>query len=92
MDYTGVILLLLSNTFLVTALQEANHEYQWESAFVVVLLVVSAVTWVLFLAWSRKITDVQELREPIFPWRFMQSRVRIALLMWVYPVLCHSGP
>ncbi|KAL8917522.1 MAG: hypothetical protein Q9172_005810 [Xanthocarpia lactea] len=80
-DYLGTVLLLLSTTFLVTALQEADNEYGWNSAFIVTLLVMSGVAWLLFLSWSRKITDDQNFREPVFPWRLVQSRVRIGLLL-----------
>ena len=81
-DFVGTTLLLSATVFLVTAFEEAGVQYQWHSAFIIAVLVVSAVSWIAFLAWSRKITHMEGLREPVFPWRFVESRVCMALLVY----------
>lgn len=80
-DFLGTGLLLSATILLVAPLEEADVTYAWDSAFVIVLLIVSGISWIGFLFWSRKVTRGSGAREPVFPWRFMQSRVRIGLLL-----------
>lgn len=81
-DFLGTALLLSATIFLVTALEEADVQYAWDSAFVIVVLALSAISWIAFLAWSRRVTRIEGKREPVFPWRFVTSRVCIGLLMY----------
>jgi ABC-type uncharacterized transport system permease subunit len=80
-DFLGTALLLSATILLVTVLEETGWNYAWGSAFSIVLLVVSVVSWALFLGWSYKITKEDGVREAVFPWRFMQNRVCIGLLL-----------
>ncbi|KAL4936753.1 hypothetical protein BDV06DRAFT_216420 [Aspergillus oleicola] len=80
-DILGSGMLLVATTLLVTALEEANHEFEWNSAFTIVLFVVSGVTWILFLVWERWITLYSEYVEPVFPWRFAENRVCVGMLL-----------
>lgn len=80
-DFLGTALLLVATTLLVAALEEAGGQYDWNSAFVIACLTISGLSWVAFLAWSWKITRAEGDMEPIFPWRFLQSRVRMGMLM-----------
>lgn len=80
-DFLGSILLLIATVFLVAALEEAGTRFPWRSPFVITLLTVSGVLWVVFLAWERKVTRASRLREPVFPWRFIQSRVWIGMML-----------
>lgn len=80
-DFPGTGLLLAATTLLVAALEEADLTYPWDSAFVIVLLIISVISWIGFLSWSWKATRATGLREPVFPWRFMQSRIRVGLLL-----------
>lgn len=73
-DFLGTTLLLSATVLLVTALEEVGVQYRWKSAFVIVLLVVSALSWIAFFAWSRRITRLEGVREPIFLWKFLESR------------------
>ena len=34
-----------------------------------------------FLLWERRVTPFDDPREPVFPWRFVQSRVWIGMLL-----------
>ena len=79
-DYLGTFLLLVMTVTLVAVLQETAIQYRWDSAFAIVLLIISGFSWILFLAWSWKSTRTEGVREPVFPWRFAQSRICIGLL------------
>lgn len=82
-DFIGTALLLIASILLVAALEEAAHGYQWDSPLVVTFLVISTVSWPIFILWERRITKADGIQEPIFPWRFLQSRVRIGMIMLV---------
>lgn len=77
----GTALLLSASVLLVTVLQETGTEYKWHSAFAIIVLIVSGLSWLAFLGWSWKVTRDQDVREPVLPWRLIQSRVCIGLLM-----------
>lgn len=80
-DFLGTALLLSATVLLVTALEETGIQFQWKSPFVITILVLSALSWIAFFAWSERITSAEKSREPVFPWRFVQSRVCIGLLL-----------
>lgn len=67
-DFLGTALLLCATTLLVTALEEANVQYEWSSGFIIAILILSALSWIAFLAWFKFITRSEGVREPIFPW------------------------
>ncbi|ROW15682.1 hypothetical protein VPNG_02121 [Cytospora leucostoma] len=81
LDSFGAALLLLATLFLVAALEEADVDYPWKSSFVIALLTISGLSWVGFLLWSWHTTSQAGFREPIFPWRFVQNRVLIGMLL-----------
>ncbi|GAB1210878.1 hypothetical protein APSETT445_009678 [Aspergillus pseudonomiae] len=80
-DMLGSSLLLIATVCLVAALEEANQAYEWKSPFTIVMLVISGVTWVLFLAWERRVTLTSTQVEPVFPWRFVHNRVWVGMLV-----------
>ena len=85
-DFLGSAFLLLATLSLVAAVEEAGLSHGWRSAFVITLLVVSGVLWTAFLLWERYITQRDNLPgaiEPVFPWRFVQNRVWMGMLMYV---------
>lgn len=86
LDLIGAILLLIATLSLVAALEEADVNYLWKSAFVITLLTISGTCWIAFLIWSHRITSRErsQLREPVFPWRFVQSRVLGGMLLYVH--------
>lgn len=85
LDLVGAILLLIATLFLVAALEEADVNYPWKSAFVITLLTISGLCWIAFLIWSRRITlRERSLREPVLPWRFVQNRVMVGMLLYVH--------
>ena len=80
-DFPGAFLLLVATVFLVAALEEAGDPFPWKSAFVVTLLTISGIAWMAFLLWERRVTPLDDPREPVFPWQFVQSRVWIGMLL-----------
>lgn len=80
-DLLGSSLLLVATILLVTALEEANEEYTWNSAFTIVLLIISGLAWIAFLLWERRVTLYSKHIEPVFPWRFVCNRVWVGMLL-----------
>ncbi|TVY91258.1 Efflux pump [Lachnellula willkommii] len=79
-DGLGAMLLLGAGVLLITALQQAADGKSFAAAVVLPLLVISGVMWVAFVGWSWFVTTKRTLPEPIFPWRFIKSRVCIGLV------------
>jgi len=86
LDLVGTVLLLAASVLVVTALQQAGNAHSWASPLVITCLVTSVISWISFFAWSWYITTrkTQSGREPVFPWRFVQSRVRIGMLISIF--------
>jgi hypothetical protein len=86
LDLVGAVLLLASSVLLVTGLQQAGNPYRWDSPLIVTCLVLSTLAWISFFAWSRYTTAREKPggREPVFPWRIVQSRVRIGMLISIF--------
>ena len=82
-DAIGCFLLLTATIFLVAALEEAGVRFPWRSAFVITLLTISGILWPIFLAWEKRVTKNEAVnkREPVFPFRFVQSRVWIGMML-----------
>ena len=80
-DWFGTFFLLSASILLVVVLEQTEIQYEWRSPFAIVVLIISALSWIGFLAWSRRITLLAGRCEPVFPWRFMQSRVCVGLLV-----------
>ncbi len=82
-DFFGAGLLLLATLLLLTGLEEAGIRFPWRSPFVIVLLTVSGLLWMTFFGWEWRVTRAESAREPVFPWRFVQNRVWVGMLMYV---------
>jgi hypothetical protein len=82
-DFLGCILLLGNCFLLTTGLQQAALGYDFDSPFVLPLLVCSGPFLIFFLISQWYITTRSTTPEPVFPWRFFQDRVRAAVVMWV---------
>jgi hypothetical protein len=69
---------------LATGLQQASLDYAWSSNKVLPLLVASAPFAIAFFMWQWYATQRRTNPEPVFPWRFCQSRVQLGMIMYVY--------
>lgn len=74
LDIVGAILLLFAVTLLTAGFEEAGSLFPWDSAYVITLLVISALSWVLLIIWERRVTLKNSILEPILPWRFFTQR------------------
>ena len=80
-DFLGTAFLLMMTIFFVAALEEAGINFPWRSAFVIILLVLSGISCAVFLYWERAVTLSTSLREPVFPWRLVISRVWVGMML-----------
>lgn len=80
-DILGSLLMLGSCLFVSTGLQQAAVGYSWTSAVVLPLLVLAAPFTIGFFVWQWYVTTRRTFPEPVFPWRFCQSRIRIGMLL-----------
>ena len=80
-DVLGAIFLLGTCVLIVTALQQAADGASFRSALVMPLIILSGIFWVVFLSWSWFVTVKRELPEPVFPWRFVTSRVALSMIL-----------
>jgi hypothetical protein len=87
-DFLGAFLLLAASVFLVAALENAGLRHPWKSGLVGGFIGLSGILWVTFMLWEWKVTRDNGVREPVFPWRFIQRRVSIGLFLYA-PVM-HS--
>lgn len=69
---------------LATGLQQASLDYEWSSNKVLPLLVVSAPFAIAFFTWQWYATQRRTNPEPVFPWRFCQSRIQLGMIMYVH--------
>jgi hypothetical protein len=83
-DFLGCILLLGTCLLLTTGLQQAARGYDFDSAFVLPLLICSGPFLIAFLVSQWFITTHCSNPEPVFPWRFFQSPVRAAVILYAY--------
>ncbi|KAK7750375.1 hypothetical protein SLS62_007674 [Diatrype stigma] len=80
LDLLGSTLLLLATLSLTAGFEEADSRFAWNSAYVISLLVISVVLWAALMAWERRVTLANAIREPVLPWRFLTSRAMIGIL------------
>jgi hypothetical protein len=82
-DFLGGVALLCSSGLLVFAVQQAGSQtFSWDSAAIVSTLAISALSWIVFVAWEVRL-EIQQIKdiEPIFPIRMMLNRVYTAGLL-----------
>lgn len=81
LDLPGFALLMFATLSFTACFQEADSEFPWDSAYVIALLVGSAVLWVALLCWERYVTRSAKIREPVLPWRFFRDRGMVGILL-----------
>ncbi|PSN72305.1 MFS general substrate transporter [Corynespora cassiicola Philippines] len=80
-DFVGFALLLGSCLFITTGLQQAAIGYAFGSAFVLPLLIFAGPFAAIFIFWQWILTTRRTSPDPVFPWRFCQSRIRLAMIL-----------
>lgn len=80
-DLVGAVLLLAGSFPLITALNEVNVQFRWSDRATIVLLVISGIAWIAFLAWEHFITDAERRPAPIFPTQFLVHRPWMGMLL-----------
>lgn len=80
-DIIGAFALVAATVLLAAGLNEADQEFAWRSAFTITVLVLAGLLWIFFTLWERRVTLKDNLVEPVFPWRFFQNRVWMAMLL-----------
>ncbi|OTB06974.1 hypothetical protein M426DRAFT_257371 [Hypoxylon sp. CI-4A] len=80
-DITGAFLMFTALALLISGLEQAATLLRWTSATVIAPICVSAVVWVAFFASQWYFTHPRSRVEPVFPWRFCQSREMMGLLV-----------
>ncbi|OAG12507.1 MFS general substrate transporter [Paraphaeosphaeria sporulosa] len=83
-DVLGGMLLLGITVSLTTALQQAAQGIAFSSAFVWPLLLVAGLSLLGFLSWQRYITTKRRFPEPVLPWRFLQNRACVGIMLNTY--------
>ncbi|KAL1801393.1 hypothetical protein ACET3X_001735 [Alternaria dauci] len=84
LDFLGATLMLGTLVLLATGLQQASLDYPWSSNKVLPLLVASAPFAVAFFTWQWYATQRRTNPEPVFPWRFCQSRIQLGMIINTY--------
>jgi hypothetical protein len=87
LDFLGATLMLGTLVLLATGLQQASLDYAWSSNKVLPLLVASAPFAIAFFTWQWYATQRRTNPEPVFPWRFCQSRIQLGMIMYVCQIL-----
>ncbi|KAI1348253.1 putative multidrug resistance protein fnx1 [Xylaria sp. FL0043] len=80
-DVLGSALLVLAAVSFTACFQQAGTTFPWKSAYVIALLIASAVLWVVVLVWERHVTQNNMKYQPVLPWRFLTDRVRVSVLI-----------
>lgn len=80
-DIAGALLLLGACLLLATALQLAARGASFAAPEVLALLIVSGAMWGAFSLWEWFVTTRRSNPEPVFPWRFFQSRVSMGMIL-----------
>ncbi|KAK0667281.1 multidrug resistance protein 3 [Cercophora samala] len=80
-DFTGAFLMLAALALLITGLEEAASHLDWNQSTVLGTLIASGLTWMAFFGYQWWIGRPGSGIEPVFPWRFCQSRVIAGLLL-----------
>jgi MFS family permease len=80
-DFIGCGLLLCATLAFTSAFQEVNTKFSWNSAYFIVLIIVSVLLAVFLLMWERYLTLRQGQREPVLPWRFIVRREMLGAML-----------
>ncbi|KAF2659746.1 MFS multidrug transporter-like protein [Lophiostoma macrostomum CBS 122681] len=83
-DVIGVFAIWLGILGIVSALEQAGISHQWNSGFVIAMLVVGGLLILGFVTWEWYISKETRIIEPVFPWTFATDRVLLGLLLCAF--------
>lgn len=81
LDPIGATLLLCASVLLVISLEQGGNSYSWRSPFIIICFSLCGICWLCFFAWSRFATDREDMEGPVFPWRLVQTRYCLGMLL-----------
>ena len=82
LDLIGALVLIAAALLLTTGLLEGGAQWEWDSAQSIVLLILSGILWLAFFWWERLVTlKTHWPQEPMFPWRFVNNRQLMGVLL-----------
>lgn len=83
-DYIGVALLVAASILLVFAFESAGVDYAWDSAAIIVTLILGFFLFAAFIAWECWLQRREHgIVEPIFPPRILRSRLMASMFAYV---------
>nr|POE79719.1 efflux pump apf11 [Quercus suber] len=80
-DAFGALLVFGACAFIVSALEESGAAYSWDSATIIVLVVLSGASALIFPFWEFAIHRRWKTIQAIFPWRLLTHRVFMGAFM-----------
>ncbi|KAI1210085.1 putative multidrug resistance protein fnx1 [Annulohypoxylon truncatum] len=80
-DILGNILILFATLALTSAFEEADKKFPWRSGYVIALLTIAGLLWIALGWWEYYVTAANNVREPILPWRFLNNRHMMGILL-----------
>lgn len=81
LDYLGALLILVGSVLFVFILNEAAiRAYAWNSAPVIIVLIISALSWGVLVYWQWVVLSKPRFKQirPQLPFRLLSSRVMVA--------------
>jgi hypothetical protein len=83
LDLLGAFLLISALVLLVSGLEEAVTLLEWNTMTTLFPLCVSILVWFAFFGSQYRNSRPQSQVDPLFPWRFLQNRVMVGLVLYV---------
>jgi MFS family permease len=80
-DFLGTILLIAALILTLVGLEQAVSDLNWITAKTLAPLCIAVLLWAAFLASQYWVTKRGGIVEPIFPWRFIESRAMIGMIL-----------
>ncbi|KAJ5595531.1 MFS general substrate transporter [Penicillium hispanicum] len=83
-DICGMFLLLASSVLLVFTLEEGGSRYPWDSAAIIVPLVLAIIAAIVLAGWEVFLEKKGSVQEPLFPPSILKNRLLTAMLLTAF--------
>ncbi|KAB5584990.1 drug resistance transporter EmrB/QacA subfamily [Coniochaeta sp. 2T2.1] len=80
-DILGAISLLAASVLLIFALESGGTRYKWTSGTIISTLVLSGLSWMVFILWETYLERTKATQEPVFPLGLLRNR-QLASMMF----------